>query len=140
MSATTTRAPEMAAVTRRKCLTLAGVPVLSGLAAYAAGGRVSRPDDTQARFAPTASPRALLQERHLPNVPVVTHLGDEVRFYDDLVKGKKVVVTFVSSRDTRASKKVMDNLAAIQRFFGDRVGDDIFLYSITRTPERDTPG
>lgn len=31
----------------------------------------------------------------LPNVPLVTHEGKEVRFYDDLVKGKIVVINFM---------------------------------------------
>ena len=86
---------------------------------------------------PAGSPRVALQQRHLPNVPLVTHDGEQVRFYDDLVKDKKVVLTFVSSRAPAESNKVTRNLAAIQRLFGARVGQDLFLYSIARTPERD---
>lgn len=59
--------------------------------------------------------------------------------YDDLVKNKKVVLTFVSSGDAPGSARVTENLAKIQRFFGPRIGQDIFLYSIARTPEIDTP-
>jgi protein SCO1 len=62
-----------------------------------------------------------------------------VRFYDDLVKDKKVVLTFVSSRAPRESEKVRSSLATLQDLFGNRVGRDMFLYSIARTPERDTP-
>jgi protein SCO1/2 len=61
-----------------------------------------------------------------------------VRFYDDLVRGKSVVLTFVSSAAAAESAKVTHNLAAIQRLFGDRVGRDMFLYSIARNPERDS--
>ena len=81
--------------------------------------------------------RASIQQRHLPNVRLITHEGKRVRFYDDLVKNKKVVLTFVSS-GAPASAKVTENLAKIQRFFGPRMGQDIFLYSIARTPEIDT--
>jgi len=33
--------------------------------------------------------------RHFPNVALVTHEGEEVRFYDDLIKGKVVAINFM---------------------------------------------
>jgi protein SCO1 len=132
----------MERLTRRSCITLGTVPVLAGLGAYAARERGLPPGaDAPPRFDPVkpGSARAELQQRHLPNVPLVTHDGRRVRFYDDLVKGKKVVLTFVSSRAPRESDKVTQNLGAIQKLFGTRVGRDMFLYSIARSPERDTP-
>src|SRR4051812_29242996 len=109
----------MDGVTRRKCIAMAGVPVLAGLGAHAAAlERGMSPEDTRSRFPRAgADPRALLQQRHLPNLPLVTHDGEHVRFYDDLVKDKKVVVTFLSSRTPAESKTVTHNLAAIQQFF-----------------------
>ena len=128
----------MEGVTRRTCLAMGAAPVLAGVAAYAAGESGLLSDD-EPRFAPARSARELLQQRHLPNVPLVTHEGRPVRFYDDLVKDKKVVLTFVSSRAPAQSRKVTRNLAAVQRFFGWRIGTDIYMYSIARNPERDTP-
>ena len=128
----------MEGVTRRTCLTMGGASVLAGVGAYAAGdGRLWNTTATP-RFAAAGSPREALQQRHLPNVPLVTHDGRDVRFYDDLVKDRKVVLTFVSSRAPAYSTKVTRNLAAIQRLFGKRVGQDLFLYSIARDPERDS--
>jgi protein SCO1 len=129
----------MERVTRRTCIAMGAVPVLAGVAAYAAGETGLLSGDERARFAPAGSARELLQQRHLPNVPLVTHEGRPVRFYDDLVKDKKVVLTFVSSRAPVQSRKVTRNLAAVQRFFGWRIGTDIYMYSIARNPERDTP-
>jgi protein SCO1/2 len=83
--------------------------------------------------------RERIQRQHLPNVVLTAHTGARVRFYDDLVKDKKVVLTFVSTRALSTSLKVTENLAALQRLFGMRVGDDMFMYSIARSPERDTP-
>ena len=129
----------MEGVTRRTCLTMGGASVLAGVGAYAAGdGRLWNTTATP-RFAAAGSPREALQQRHLPNVPLVTHDGRDVRFYDDLVKDRKVVLTFVSSRAPAYSTKVTRNLAAIQRLFGKRVGQDLFLYSIARDPEHDSP-
>ena len=131
----------MKGITRRTCIAMGSVPVLAGVGAYVTGERGLRRADAVPRIqrVDAGSARARLQQRHLPNLPLVTHDGDKVRFYDDLVKDKKVVLTFVSSRAPADSAKVMDNLARIQRFFGGRVGRDIFLYSIARTPARDTP-
>jgi protein SCO1/2 len=130
----------MERLTRRKAIIIAGgVPVLAGLGAYGAREEQAGQSTGAARFkrpAPGAA-RASIQQRHLPNVRLITHEGRRVRFYDDLVKNKKVVLTFVSS-GAPASAKVTENLAKIQRFFGPRMGQDIFLYSIARTPEIDT--
>jgi protein SCO1 len=128
----------MEGVTRRTCIAMGGVPVVAGLAAYAAHESGLWPQATRPRFQSPGSPREALQQRHLPNVPLVTHEGRRVRFYADLVKDKKVVLTFVSSRALPESRKVTQNLAAVQRLFGRRVGRDMFIYSIARTPDRDT--
>jgi protein SCO1 len=127
----------MEGVTRRTCLAMGGVPVLAGVAAYVTRGAWA--DDARPRFAPAEPARAAIQQRHLPNVPLVTHDDRRVRFYDDLVRNKSVVLTFVSSAAPAESEKVTHNLAAIQRLFGNRVGRDMFLYSIARNPERDSP-
>ena len=129
----------MEGVTRRACIAMGSVPVLAGLAAYAARGGGMWGHDPRTAFEPAGSPRHVLQQRHLPNVPLVTHDGRDVRFYDDLVKDRRVVLSFFSSHALAESFTMTRNLAAIQRFFGTRVGEDVFLYSIARTPERDTP-
>jgi hypothetical protein len=72
-------------------------------------------------------------------VPLVTDDGRRVRFYDDLVKDKKVVPHLRLEPRAAESDKVTQNLGAIQKLFGTRVGQDMFLYSIARSPERDTP-
>lgn|SRR5574341_1918514 len=134
----------MGGMTRRRWLAaIGGVPLLAGVAALAARGRglFAQGAQPQPRFQPASaqSARALLQQRHLPNLPLVTHDGRAVRFYDDLVKDKKVVLTFIDTRIQPQSTKVTENLATLQRFFGARVGSDIHIYSITASPRHDTP-
>ena len=34
-------------------------------------------------------------EGYIPNLPVVTHEGKTLRFYDDLIKGKIVLINFI---------------------------------------------
>lgn len=76
----------------------------------------------------------------LPNVPLVTHRGEPVRFYDDLVRGRTVLLNFflVGCNDGRCPTATA-NLRQVQELLGDRVGRDIFFYSITLAPESDTP-
>jgi protein SCO1/2 len=128
----------MEAMTRRAAFAMGAAPVLAGAAAYVLE-RGGLPGGGPPRFRPPGSPREALQQRHLPNVPLVTHDGRNVRFYDDLVKDRRVVLTFFSSRALEESFTMTRNLAALQRLFGTRIGRDMFLYSIARTPERDTP-
>ncbi len=135
----------MEGMTRRKALAAIGsVPLAAGVGAIAARGAGLFGGGAQPRFQPVAasgpqSARALLQQKHLPNLPLVTQDGKTVRFYDDLVKDKKVVLTFIDTQIQPDSKKVSQNLATLQKFFGSRVGKDIHLYTITQNPEHDTP-
>src|SRR4051812_44697568 len=118
----------MEPVTRRMFMTTAGAaPLVAGVGAYALW---NNDDGGPPRFEPPEPARVALQRRRLPNVPLVTHEGERVRFYDDLVKDRKVVLTFVSSGAAAQSATVRQNLAALQRAFGARVGKDLFLYSI----------
>jgi protein SCO1/2 len=74
----------------------------------------------------------------LPNVVVTTHENDKALFFRDLVRGRTVLVHFLSIAGEAASP-VAAHLARVQPFLGEALGRDVFLYSITADPERDTP-
>ncbi len=76
---------------------------------------------------------------YFPNVPLVTHEGETVRFFDDLIEGKVVVINFIYTHCTDVCPVDTARLKSIQELLGDRVGKDIFMYSISIDPERDTP-
>ena len=76
---------------------------------------------------------------YFPNVALVTHTGKTVRFYDDLLKGKSVVVNVIYTRCKDRCPLETAKLAQVQRLLGDRVGRDIFFYSISIDPQFDTP-
>jgi protein SCO1 len=73
------------------------------------------------------------------NAELVTHDGKTVKFYDDLLQGKIVVVDFIFTRCTKQCGLITASLARVQRLLGDRMGKDVFFYSISIDPERDTP-
>ncbi len=76
---------------------------------------------------------------YFTNVPLVTQEGKTVRFYDDLIKDKKVLINFIYEGCEKACPLSTAKLAQVQKLLGDRVGRDIFIYSITLDPEHDTP-
>ena len=75
---------------------------------------------------------------YFPNVVVLTHENRRTLFYDDLLRGKTVLVHFFSTRDLAASS-LAEHLAKVQPYIGSRLGRDVFLYSITTDPHHDTP-
>jgi protein SCO1 len=78
-------------------------------------------------------------EAYFTNLPVTTHEGETVPFYDALVKGKMVVFTFIYLNCKDICPLTTSRIAAMRDRLGDRVGRDIFLYSMTMDPGRDTP-
>src|SRR6266852_9178657 len=74
-----------------------------------------------------------------PNVPLTTQDGTIVHFYDDLLKGKAVVINtmYTSCKDECPLETA--RLVQVQRLLGERMGKDIFFYSITTDPKRDKP-
>lgn len=76
---------------------------------------------------------------YLPNVPVVTHDGRSLNFYDDVIKGKVVVVNFIYTTCADVCPLTSARLAQAQERFGDKMGKDIFFVSISIDPETDTP-
>ena len=123
----------MTTLTRRAWLMTLGVaPVAGGLGAWAQGRRW---DHAGHRL----SARERIQQQHLPNVEVVTHTGRRVRFYDDLVKDKKVIINFMYARCDGICVPVTMNLVRVHKLLGDRMGRDIFMYSISLKPAEDSP-
>lgn len=76
---------------------------------------------------------------YFPNVPLVTQDGKKVRFYDDLIKGKVVAVNFVFTGCSASCTMETARLREVQEILGDRMGRDVFFYSITIDPDNDTP-
>jgi len=76
---------------------------------------------------------------HFPNIELITQDGKKVHFYDDLIKGKIVAIDLIYTHCKDMCPLETARLAQVQRLLGDRVGKDIFFYSISIDPERDTP-
>ncbi len=133
----------MTDTTRRRLLAFSALAPIAGVAgALWAGetlGQSESSDAPRRRFGTPVSGREKVRRRYLPNLPLVTHEGKKVLFYDDLVKGKIVTISFFYSHCEEICPLVTANLVKVQKLLGARVGRDIFMYSITLKPEEDTP-
>jgi protein SCO1 len=76
---------------------------------------------------------------YFPNVELTTQDGKTVHFYDDLIKGKIVAIDLIYTSCQYSCPLETARLAQVQKMLGDRVGKDIFFYSITIDPKNDTP-
>jgi len=76
---------------------------------------------------------------YFTNAELRAHDGQTVRFYDDLIKGKIVLINFMYTSCSEICPGMTQNLADVQKLLGERVGRDIFMYSLSLRPEEDTP-
>jgi protein SCO1/2 len=78
-------------------------------------------------------------ESHFPNVELITQHGKKVRFYDDLIKGKVVAIELIYTTCKYNCPLETARMVQLQKLMGNRMGKDVFFYSITIEPEHDTP-
>jgi protein SCO1/2 len=75
----------------------------------------------------------------IPNVVLVSHEGQPRRFYDDLVRGRTVVVQFFFTECSGVCPLSTGRMLALQEALAERLGRDVDFLSITLDPEHDTP-
>jgi len=73
------------------------------------------------------------------NAVLRTHDNKEVKFYDDLIRGKQCVINMMYAECHGACPLVTTVLKRTYRDLKDRMGKDLFFYSISVKPQDDTP-
>ena len=86
-----------------------------------------------------ATPNAAADAAYFTNAQLLTHEGRAVRFYDELLQDKLVVINMMYTVCSGICPANTAALKALQLALGARVGRDIFMYSLTLRPELDTP-
>ena len=76
---------------------------------------------------------------YFPNTGLITHDGEKVLFFDDLIEGKVVAINFIYTSCPDMCPLETAQLTRVQKIMGDRIGKDIHFYSISIDPENDTP-
>ena len=74
-----------------------------------------------------------------PNVPLINQDGKTLRFYDDVIKGKVVTINFMFTSCTDSCPLETAKLLEVQKRLGEHVGKNVYMYSISVDPDRDTP-
>jgi protein SCO1 len=92
-----------------------------------------------AHAGPAAADNARWGAGYFPNVTLTTQDGAPVRFYEDLVKGKIVAINLIYTTCTYACPLETARLSQVAKLLGERMGRDVFFYSITIDPDHDTP-
>jgi len=76
---------------------------------------------------------------YFPNVELISHEGQRLKFFDDVIKDKVVMLNFIYTSCVDSCPLETARLRQVQKLLGDRIGKDVFLYSITIDPDNDTP-
>lgn len=77
--------------------------------------------------------------KYFPHHILLTQDDRPVRFYDDLLKGKVVLINFMFTQCNGVCSPMTANLAKVQSYLGERVGREVSMLSITVDPATDTP-
>jgi protein SCO1 len=77
---------------------------------------------------------------YIPNVPVVSQDGRSLRFYDDVLKGKVSIISFIYTSCQDICPVVTARLSQLEDKLGEAAGRDYFFVSISIDPTNDTPG
>ena len=87
----------------------------------------------------TREDRAQAALEYFTDVVLVNQHGDPMRLYSDLLRDKIVVICPFFTSCQGVCPVLSQKLAAFQQHLGERVGQDIYLLSISVDPETDTP-
>lgn len=126
-------------ISRRTWLGMTGAAAAAGIVGWAALSRDSGTGHGRKHRRTEVSAREAIRRHNLPNVALVTHEGKHVRFYDDLIKDKFVTLNMIYTSCRATCPLATANLVRVQKLLADRVGNDLFMYTITLDPENDTP-
>lgn len=75
----------------------------------------------------------------IPDLAVVDQDGVKRRFYSDLIKDKVVILSFFFTSCPSMCPVMNNTLGKLQTNLGDRLGKDVFIVTVTKDPETDTP-
>lgn len=124
----------MKKTSRRAFLTSAAM--VAPAAAIAATAPTAKTDNPafkscpRAKGGPTAS--------RFPQVVVEDQFKRKSWFYEEMVNDKLVLVSFTSVKSEQYYP-ILDNLVKVQDMLKDRLGKDVFMYTVTTRPEKDSP-
>jgi cytochrome oxidase Cu insertion factor (SCO1/SenC/PrrC family) len=77
--------------------------------------------------------------KYFPNLVLRSQDNVPVHFYDDLLKGKVVLINFIFTTCQGVCSPMTANLARVQSYLAEHLDKDVVMISISVDPEVDTP-
>ncbi len=115
---------------------LAPASQIAGLVKEAAGKGETSASHVKAE---SKKPESDTAAAYFPNNELLTQDNKTVRFYDDLLKDKVVLINFLFTTCKGVCSPMTANLAKVQKYLGERVGKEVLMLSISVDPETDVP-
>lgn len=104
-------------------------PVVTPLPANAAQTQLTSPVNASQRWGAD----------YFPNLLLTNQDGEKLRFFDDMLKDKVVVINFIYTSCPDACPLETARLIEVYDLLKDWVGKEVFFYSISIDPDVDTP-
>lgn len=118
--------------------TMIATALLLGVASAPGWGRAA-----QASVGAKVEKHAAADEQRARNyftdLPLITHDGEQVHFYTDVLKDKVVLINFVYTNCTTACPLLTHKLTLVRDMVEGQLGDPIHFVTISLDPARDTP-
>ena len=89
--------------------------------------------------APSQQSRQQAAQKYFTDVILVNQDGQPMRLYSDLLKDKVVVINFFFATCQGVCLPMNRNIQKAQDVFGDRLGKDAYIISVSVDPTVDTP-
>jgi protein SCO1/2 len=123
-------------LSRCQRVTAVAITMLFVVVAPTAGSGVTASAQSEARTTRTPGEVAA---SYFPNSVLIDQNNQSVHFFDDLLKGKTVLINFMFTTCTGICPTMTANLQKVQGLLGERVGKDINMISVTVDPVTDSP-
>jgi protein SCO1 len=130
-----TRVSSCQRVTAVAVTTLFVLGLMAGDRTGAAGSLLST---SQAEAKKTGTPGEVAAG-YFPNNVLINQNNQPVHFFDDLLRGKTVLINLMFTTCAGICPAMTANLQKVQGLLGDRVGKDMNMISLTVDPVTDTP-
>lgn len=76
---------------------------------------------------------------YFTNAEFIDHQGRRIRFYDDMVKDKLVIINMMYTVCAGICPSNTANLLTVQQALGERIGREVHMVSLSLRPEMDSP-
>src|SRR6186713_2241214 len=86
----------------------------------------------------TQEPQPSAAEKYFTDTVLLNQNGEKMRLYNDLLKGRTVIINSFFATCQGSCLPMSRNLAKVQDALGERLGKDAFIISISVDPTVDT--